>query len=92
MTEEDPGSGHLVALEADDGDLLWNTRIGNISNARQIYLVDGRQHVLVAAGQQLFAFLMCRRYRSTPVTDISLRCRIGLRRLPTTVCCGWHWG
>ena len=50
MTEEDPGSGHLVALEADDGDLLWNTRIGNILNARQTYLVDGRQHALFTPG------------------------------------------
>ena len=47
-----------MAFDAADGDLLWHTRIGNISNAPQTYLVDGRQHVLVAAGQQLFAFVM----------------------------------
>ncbi len=52
------GSGNFVAFDAADGDLLWNTRIGNISNAPQTYLIDGRQHVLVAAGQQLFAFVM----------------------------------
>ena len=52
------GGGNFVAFDAADGDLLWNTRIGNISNAPQTYLIDGRQHVLVAAGQQLFAFLI----------------------------------
>ena len=52
------GSGNLVAFDASDGRLLWHTRIGNISNAPQTYLIDGRQHVLVAAGQRLFAFVM----------------------------------
>ena len=52
------GSGNFVAFDAADGDLLWHTRIGNISNAPQTYLIDGRQHVLVAAGQQLYAFVM----------------------------------
>ena len=39
-----------------NGKPLWHTRIGNISNAPQTYLVDGKQHVLVAVGDQLFAF------------------------------------
>jgi alcohol dehydrogenase (cytochrome c) len=52
------GSGNFVGFDAADGALLWHTRIGNISNAPQTYLIDGRQHVLVAAGQQLFAFVM----------------------------------
>ena len=52
------GSGNFVAVDATNGKLLWNTRIGNISNAPQTYLIDGRQHVLVAAGTQLFAFVM----------------------------------
>ena len=48
----------VQALDAATGELLWNTRIGNISNAPQTYFIDGRQHVLVAVGQQLFAFVM----------------------------------
>ena len=52
------GSGNFVAFDAADGDLLWHTRIGNISNAPQTYLIDGRQHVLVASGRQLYAFVM----------------------------------
>ena len=47
-----------MAFDASSGDLVWHTRIGNISNAPQTYLVDGRQYVLVAVGQQLFAFIM----------------------------------
>jgi len=52
------GSGNFVAFDAADGDLLWHTRIGNISNAPQTYLIDGRQHVLVASDRQLYAFVM----------------------------------
>ena len=52
------GSGNFVAFDAADGRLLWHTRIGNISNAPQTYLVDGRQHVLVAVGERLFAFVI----------------------------------
>lgn len=52
------GSGNFVAFDAGDGALLWHTGIGNISNAPQTYLIDGQQHVLVAVGQQLFAFVM----------------------------------
>ena len=52
------GSGNFVAFDAANGGLLWHTRIGNISNAPQTYQVDGRQHVLVAAGGRLFSFVM----------------------------------
>ena len=52
------GSGNFVAFDATNGKLLWHTRIGNISNAPQTYMVDGRQHVLVAVGETLFAFTL----------------------------------
>ena len=52
------GNGNFVAFDAADGSLVWHTRIGDISNGPQTYLVDGRQHVLVAVGQRLFAFVM----------------------------------
>jgi alcohol dehydrogenase (cytochrome c) len=52
------GSGNFVAFDATNGKLLWNTRIGNISNAPQTYTVDGRQYVLVAVGDTLFAFTL----------------------------------
>jgi alcohol dehydrogenase (cytochrome c) len=52
------GSGNFVAFDAANGKPLWHTRLGNISNAPQTYLVDGRQHVLVAVGDTLYAFVM----------------------------------
>jgi alcohol dehydrogenase (cytochrome c) len=52
------GSGNFVAFDAADGKILWHTRIGNITNAPQTYMVDGRQHVLVGVGDTLYAFAM----------------------------------
>ena len=50
------GAGNLVAFDAVNGAPLWNTRLGNVTNAPQTYMLDGKQHVLVAAGDQLYAF------------------------------------
>jgi alcohol dehydrogenase (cytochrome c) len=52
------GSGNFTALNASNGKPLWHSRIGNPSNAPQTYLVDGRQHVLVAVGDTLYAFAL----------------------------------
>jgi alcohol dehydrogenase (cytochrome c) len=52
------GSGNFVAFDATNGKILWHTRIGNLSNAPQTYLVDGKQHVLVAVNDTLYAFRM----------------------------------
>ena len=55
----EPGdpSGNFVAFDPASGKPLWNTRLtANVSNAPQTYLVDGKQHVLVAAGETLYAF------------------------------------
>ena len=41
-----------------NGKPLWHSRIGNPSNAPQTYMVDGRQHVLVAVGDTLYAFAL----------------------------------
>jgi alcohol dehydrogenase (cytochrome c) len=51
-------SGNFVAFDAAKGTPLWSTRIGQVSNAPQTYLVDGRQHVLVASGDTLFSFAL----------------------------------
>ena len=51
-------SGNFVAFDAAKGTSLWHARIGQVSNAPQTYLVDGRQHVLVAAGDMLYAFAL----------------------------------
>jgi alcohol dehydrogenase (cytochrome c) len=52
------GSGNLMALDSRDGKPLWHSRIGNASNAPQTYLVDGRQHLLTAVGDTLYAFTL----------------------------------
>ena len=50
------GAGNLVAFDAASGTPLWSARLGNVTNAPQTYMLDGKQHVLVAAGDQLYAF------------------------------------
>ena len=52
------GSGNLAAFDATDGKTLWGTRIGNISNAPQTYMLDGHQYVLAAANDTLYSFLL----------------------------------
>jgi alcohol dehydrogenase (cytochrome c) len=51
-------AGNFVAFDARDGKPLWHSRIGTISNAPQTYAIDGRQYVLVATGDTLYAFVM----------------------------------
>jgi len=50
------GNGNFVAFDAVAGKPLWHSRIGNISNAPQTYSIDGRQHVLVAVNDTLYAY------------------------------------
>jgi alcohol dehydrogenase (cytochrome c) len=52
------GNGNFVAFDAATGKILWHTRIGNISNAPQTYTIDGKQHVLVAVNDTLYAFTL----------------------------------
>jgi alcohol dehydrogenase (cytochrome c) len=52
------GSGNFAAFDAANGRPLWHSRIGNISNAPETFLVDGRQQVLVAVGDTLYAFML----------------------------------
>jgi alcohol dehydrogenase (cytochrome c) len=48
--------GNLVAYDAATGRPLWHSRIGNVTNAPTTYMLDGRQYVLAAAGDTLYAF------------------------------------
>ena len=52
------GAGNLVAFDPANGKPLWHSRIGNVSNAPQTYMLDGKQYVLAAAGDALFAFAL----------------------------------
>jgi alcohol dehydrogenase (cytochrome c) len=48
--------GNLVAYDALSGKPLWHSRIGPVSNPPTTYMLDGRQYILVAAGDTLYAF------------------------------------
>lgn len=52
------GNGNFVALDGRNGDLLWHTRIGNISNAPETFEIDGKQYVLVGVGDTLYSFVL----------------------------------
>ena len=52
------GAGNLVAFDAATGNPLWHARLGNVSNAPQTYMLDGKQYVLAAAGDALVAFVL----------------------------------
>ena len=50
-------SGNFIAFDPAKGAPLWHTQLGQVpSNAAQTYTIDGKQQVLVAAGDTLFAF------------------------------------
>ena len=52
------GGGNIVAHDASTGVPVWHSKIGDVTNPPQTYLIDGRQYLLVAAGDTLFAFVM----------------------------------
>jgi len=52
------GQGSLVAHDEVTGKPLWNTRIGNLSNAPQTFFMDGRQYLIAASGDMLWAFML----------------------------------
>jgi alcohol dehydrogenase (cytochrome c) len=52
------GNGNLVAYNPTDGKPLWHTHLGQVSNAVETYMIDGRQYILVASGTTLYAFAL----------------------------------
>jgi alcohol dehydrogenase (cytochrome c) len=52
------GSGSIVGWDARTGSPLWHSRIGNVSNAPQTYMLDGHQQLLVAVGDLVYAFTL----------------------------------
>jgi alcohol dehydrogenase (cytochrome c) len=52
------GAGNIVAHDAYTGKPLWHSKIGNVTNPPQTYMIDGRQYLLVATGDTLWAFVM----------------------------------
>ncbi len=54
----DDADGNLVAYDPANGKPLWHTRLGQVSNAVETYLLDGKQYILVASGASLYAFCL----------------------------------
>ena len=53
------GGGNFVAYDAATGKPLWHAGLGtNTSNGPQTYLLDGRQYIVVGAGDSLYAFAL----------------------------------
>lgn len=50
--------GNIVAYDAASGKPLWHSHIGSVSNAPITYTLDGRQYLLVATGDTLYAFTL----------------------------------
>jgi alcohol dehydrogenase (cytochrome c) len=50
--------GNLVAYDPTNGNILWHTHLGQISNAPETFMLDGHQYILVAAGDSLYTFTL----------------------------------
>jgi alcohol dehydrogenase (cytochrome c) len=50
-------SGNLIAFDPADGRILWHAGLGaSVSNGPMAYELDGRQYIVVGAGETLYAF------------------------------------
>jgi alcohol dehydrogenase (cytochrome c) len=55
----DGSSANFVALNATTGDPLWHAGVrSSVSNGPITFEMDGRQYVIVGAGDTLWAFVM----------------------------------
>ena len=52
------GAGNIVAHDAYTGKPLWHSKVGNVTNPPQTYMLDGRQYLIVGAGDTLWAFYL----------------------------------
>lgn len=51
------GASHLIALDPATGKILWHTNLAaNISNGTETYMLDGKQYLVVGAGEQVYAY------------------------------------
>jgi alcohol dehydrogenase (cytochrome c) len=51
-------SGNFVAYDPANGKPLWHTHLGEVSGSPETYLVNGKQYVLIAAVDTLYAFAL----------------------------------
>ncbi len=52
------GVGNFIAYDVKTGSPLWHAGIGNTTNAPQTYMLDGKQYVVVAVNDSLYAFYL----------------------------------
>src|ERR1035437_5367012 len=38
------GGGNLIAFDPENGNILWHSRLGNVTNGAETYSIDGRRH------------------------------------------------
>jgi alcohol dehydrogenase (cytochrome c) len=50
--------GNIVAYDSLTGKPIWHSHIGNVTAAPQTYMLDGRQYLLVAVGDTVYAFTL----------------------------------
>jgi alcohol dehydrogenase (cytochrome c) len=51
-------SGNFVAYDPANGNPLWHTHIGEVSGSPETYTLNGKQYVLIAAVDMLYAFCL----------------------------------
>jgi alcohol dehydrogenase (cytochrome c) len=52
-------SGQLVAFDPADGKILWHQRLtSSVSNGPSTWTMDGKQYIIVGAGDTLYAFTL----------------------------------
>jgi alcohol dehydrogenase (cytochrome c) len=52
------GAGNIVAFDPANGTPLWHSRVGSVAGAPQTYMLDGKQYLLVSAGDALAAYAL----------------------------------
>jgi alcohol dehydrogenase (cytochrome c) len=53
------GSDHLIAFDPANGKIVWHAGLGgNVSNGPVTYLLDGKQYLVVGAGDSLYSFAL----------------------------------
>ncbi len=51
-------AGNFIAYDAKTGKILWHAPTGGITNSPETFLLDGKQFVVAAGGDTLFAFYL----------------------------------
>jgi alcohol dehydrogenase (cytochrome c) len=51
-------SGNFAAYDPTNGNPLWHAQLGEVSNSPETYMLDGKQYVLIAAVDAVYAFVL----------------------------------